>query len=146
MSERTLIILKPDAVRRGLIGRIISRIEDKKLKIIGAKMKQLDEEILKEHYKEHIGKDFFSSLVNFMKQSPVLLMVVEGEQAIPIMRKLIGKTKVEDAEPGTIRGDFAIKTTENLVHASDSKESAEREIKLFFEDNEIFNYKRGEVF
>ncbi|ENN96302.1 nucleoside diphosphate kinase [Methanocaldococcus villosus KIN24-T80] len=132
--ERTLVIIKPDAVRRKLIGRIIQRIEDKGLEIIAMKMLKLSREEAEEFYKEHIGKEFYESLVNFMSSGRIVAMVVEGENAISVIRKLIGKTDPYEADPGTIRGDFALKLPENVIHASDSKASAEREIKFFFKE------------
>lgn len=130
--ERTYIMLKPDCVRRGLIGRVIARIEDKGYQITAMKMMQLDEPILREHYAHLADKPFFPNLVNFMTSGPVVAMIVEGENVIVGMRKIMGKTAFEDAEPGTIRGDFANTTTENLIHGSDSPETAETEIKRFF--------------
>ncbi|WP_456419978.1 nucleoside-diphosphate kinase [Methanocaldococcus infernus] len=130
--ERTLVIIKPDAVRRKLIGKIIERIENKNLDIVKMKMVKLTKEEAEEFYKEHKGKEFYNSLVEFMTSGRIVVMVIEGENCINIIRKLIGKTDPAEAEPGTIRGDFALKLPENVVHASDSKESAEREIKFFF--------------
>ncbi|ADG13230.1 Nucleoside-diphosphate kinase [Methanocaldococcus infernus ME] len=130
--ERTLVIIKPDAVRRKLIGKIIERIENKNLDIVKMKMVKLTKEEAEEFYKEHKGKEFYNSLVEFMTSERIVVMVIEGENCINIIRKLIGKTDPAEAEPGTIRGDFALKLPENVVHASDSKESAEREIKFFF--------------
>ncbi len=130
--ERTYIMLKPDCVRRGLMGRVISRIEDKGYKIVDAKMMRLTSEKLREHYAHLVDKPFYPDLEAFMMSGPVLAMIVEGENAILGMRNLIGATKFEDAAAGTIRGDFANTTTENLIHGSDSPETAEAEIKRFF--------------
>ncbi len=131
-KERTLVILKPDAVKRNLIGKIIERIENKGLEIIEMQMKVLPEDLVRLHYKEHEGKAFYEPLVRFMTSGRAVPMIVEGESAIHVMRKLAGATNGVEAEPGTIRGDFSLSNRENLVHASDSVESAEREIGLFF--------------
>lgn len=125
-------MLKPDCVRRGLMGRVISRIEDKGYRITDAKMMTLDEPILREHYAHLVNEPFFPNIVEFMTSGPVLAMIVEGENAIRGMRILMGATKFEDGTAGTIRGDFASNTSENLIHGSDSPESAEAEIKRFF--------------
>lgn len=130
--ERTYIMLKPDAVKRGLAGVIISRIEAKGFRIIGIKSMLLSKEILKEHYHHLIEKPFYSEIEEFMMSGPVWGMIVEGENAVEGMRTLIGPTKIEDAPPGTIRGDFAFSTAENIIHGSDSGESASDEIERFF--------------
>lgn len=130
--ERSLIILKPDAVKRKLCGEIIRRIENKGLNIVGMKLATIPVATAEKHYAEHAGKGFFKDLVSFMTGSPVVLMAVEGDEAIVVMRTLIGKTKFTEAAPGTIRGDYAFSFTENLVHGSDGAESAQREIALFF--------------
>jgi nucleoside-diphosphate kinase len=130
--ERTYVMLKPDALKRKLAGKIITRIEEKGYIIADAKMMQLDEAILREHYAHLADKPFFPSIVEYMVSGPVLAMIVEGENAVLGMRKIIGATKFEDAEAGTIRGDYAFNTQENLIHASDSIENAEIEIKRFF--------------
>jgi nucleoside-diphosphate kinase len=133
MSQRTLVILKPDTTRRGLIGEIISRIERKADWTIAAmELRTLDDATLEKHYGEHIGKPFYQPLVEFMASGPVVSLIVEGESVIEGVRALAGKTNPLEAGPGTIRGDFATITRENLIHASDSEESAEREIALFF--------------
>lgn len=132
--DRTYIMLKPDALKRGLMGEIISRIERKGYKIAAAKTMQLDAEILKEHYAHLTDKPFFPELVEYMTSGPVLAMIVEGPDVVLGMRILMGATKFEEATPGTIRGDYAYCTTENLIHGSDSKENAEIEIKRFFGD------------
>ncbi len=132
--DRTYIMLKPDALKRGLIGEIITRIEKKGYKIAAAKTMQLDAEILKEHYAHLTDKPFFPELVEYMTSGPVLAMIVEGPDVVLGMRILMGATKFEEAAPGTIRGDYAFCTTENLIHGSDSKENAEIEIKRFFGD------------
>lgn len=130
--ERTLIILKPDAVKRKLCGEIIRRIENKGLDIVGMKMTTIPVATAEKHYAEHAGKGFFKDLVSFMTGSPVVLLVVKGDEAIGLMRTLMGKTKFTEAAPGTIRGDYAYSFTENLIHGSDGPESAAREIALFF--------------
>lgn len=130
--ERTYIMLKPDAIKRRLAGKIISRIEEKGFDIVEAKMFMLNEELLKEHYAHLADKPFFGEIVSYMTSGPVLGMIVEGDEVIAGMRKLMGKTKWLEAEPGTIRGDFACSTTENLIHGSDAPETAEAEIKRFF--------------
>ena len=139
--ERTLIILKPDAVQRGLMGRILARFEDKGLKVVAARFQRLPESLLEQHYAPHKGKPFYPGLVRFMSESPVLVLVLEGAGAIATCRKMMGKTFGADAEPGTIRGDFGISRSYNLVHGSDSKEAAEREIGLFFDANEVVEWK-----
>jgi len=139
MKERTFIALKPDAVRRKLIGKIIERFENRGFEIIAMKMVKLDREMAEKWYEEHKGKEFFERLINFTTSGRMVVMVVEGENAISVVRKMIGKTNPAEAEPGTIRGDFALTTPDNVIHASDSKESAEREIKLFFKEDEIFS-------
>ncbi|MDD2490472.1 MAG: nucleoside-diphosphate kinase [Bacilli bacterium] len=130
--EKTYVMLKPDCYKRGLIGEIISRIEKKGYQITNIKMLTLNEEILKEHYSHLADKPFFSEIINFMTSGPVVGMIVEGESVIEGIRILMGATKWHDALPGTIRGDFANNTTENLIHGSDSRETAEIEIKRFF--------------
>ena len=132
--NQTLVICKPDAVERGLTGEIISRIERKGLRIVAAEMRIIDKETAGEHYSEHKDKPFYSELVTFFTRSQALIMIVEGpdHETCKVVRTLMGATNPKDAAPGTIRGDLAIITTENLIHGSDSEASAEREIKLFF--------------
>lgn len=142
-SERTFLMIKPDAVQRGLTGEIIKRVESKGLKIVAMKMIKVTREKAEEHYAEHRDKAFFKELVSFITSSPVVVCVVEGKNAISVVRKLIGKTDPKEAEPGTIRGDLALEITYNCVHASDSQKTAEREIKLYFSEEEILNYKRA---
>jgi nucleoside-diphosphate kinase len=134
VKNRTFVMCKPDAVERGLVGEIISRLERKGLTLVAAELRTVSTQLAEEHYAEHQSKPFFRDLVDFLTRSPVFAMVVEGpeESTYLLVRKLVGATKVEDAEPGTIRGDFATITTENLVHASDGHESAAREIALWF--------------
>jgi nucleoside-diphosphate kinase len=135
-------MLKPDAVQRGLIGEIISRFEKKGLKIVAMKMLKVDKALAEEHYAEHREKPFFQSLVDYITSGPVVAMVVEGKNAIKIVRTLVGATNPAEALPGTIRGDYGLEVGRNVIHASDSPESAEREISLFFKPDEILEYKR----
>ncbi|MEM2136350.1 MAG: nucleoside-diphosphate kinase [Candidatus Methanomethylicia archaeon] len=141
--ERTLVLIKPDGVCRGLIGEIISRIEHKGLKIIGIKMLKLSIEKAEVLYYIHHNKPFFKDLINHITSGPVVAVAVEGKNAIIAIRNIIGATFSYNASPGTIRGDYGLDITMNIVHASDSVESAEREMKLFFDDNELLVYERG---
>lgn len=138
--ERTLILCKPDAVQRALIGPIIHRFERKGLKIVGMKMVKIDEDLAVRHYEEHVEKDFYPGLRDFVTSSPVVALVIEGEMAIDVARGLIGATNPLVAVAGTIRGDLGRHPTKNLVHGSDSPESARREIALFFEPEELHEY------
>jgi nucleoside-diphosphate kinase len=135
-TTRTFVMCKPDAVERGLIGEVVARLERKGLRLTAAELRSVPKGLAEEHYEEHREKPFFGDLVAFLTRSPVFAMIVEGpdDNTWHLCRQLIGKTKVEDAEPGSIRGDFATTTTENLVHGSDGPESAEREIGLWFPD------------
>ena len=135
--EQTLIILKPDCIQRRLIGRIVSRFEEKGFQIVAMKMTRLDEQVIRKHYGEHEGKDFYEPLVRYMSGQPVILMVARAKNGIALARRLMGKTFGVDADPGTIRGDFAVSNRFNLIHGSDSPESAEKEIALFFEPGEL---------
>ncbi len=141
--ERTLIILKPDAVQRGLVGRIIGRFEDKGLKLVGAKFTQISGDLAARHYEAHREKSFYAGLVQFMTSSPVLVMAMEGVGAIAISRSMMGATFGSQAEPGTIRGDFGVSNSFNLIHGSDSPEAAEREMGLFFGDGEVLDWDRA---
>ncbi len=133
MAERTLVLIKPDGVRRGLVGDIIARIERKGLTLVAMDLRTVDRELAQQHYAEHVGKPFFESLVEFITGGPLVAAVAEGERAIAGWRQLAGGTDpVEKAVPGSIRGDFALITQQNLVHGSDSPESAAREIALWF--------------
>lgn len=133
MTQRTLVLLKPDAVRRSLVGEIVGRIERKAdWQIVALELRTLDRATLEQHYAEHVGKPFYEPLVEFMASGPVVALVVEGERVIEGLRRLSGPTDPIAAEPGTIRGDFGTVTRENLIHASDSEESAQRELKIFF--------------
>jgi len=136
--ERSLVFVKPDGVKRGLIGEVISRFEKKGFKIIGMKMIQFTKELADKHYEEHINKPFYPNLLKYILKGPVVVFVVEGKDCVQIIRKMMGATKPTDALPGTIRGDFANNITENIIHGSDSIERAKKEIKLFFKDNELF--------
>jgi nucleoside-diphosphate kinase len=140
--ERTYIMIKPDGVQRGLIGEIISRIENRGLKISAMRLSVMSEENAKEHYTEHAERPFFGSLISYVTDGPSVSMVVEGKDAIKIMRAVNGATNPVEALPGTIRGDFAIETGRNVVHASDSVESAEREIAIHFDESEINGYSK----
>lgn len=142
--ERTLIIAKPDAVQRGLVGEMISRFERKGLKLIGMKMVRLDEASLRGHYAEHLEKSFYAGLEEFMKSSPVILMAWEGYECVSSVRILVGSTNPRQAAAGTIRGDFSIGTGRNLVHASDSRESGTMEVARFFTEGELFTYDKSE--
>ncbi|MEI7473877.1 MAG: nucleoside-diphosphate kinase [bacterium] len=135
--ERTFIALKPDAVQRGLIGEIISRIEKRGFKIVAMKLMHLSEEKAKEHYSEHIGKPFFDKLVTFITSGPIVAIVVEGVNVVKTMRKTMGATNPQDSELGSIRADFGQDMGRNIIHGSDSLESAKREIAIFFDDSEI---------
>ena len=139
--ERTFVMLKPDAVQRGLIGEIISRIERKGLKIAAMKLIQVDRGLAERHYDVHREKPFFTELVEFVTSSPVVVMVVEGREAVRVVRRLMGATDPLEAAPGTIRGDLGLDITKNLIHGSDSPETARREIGLFFSDDEILDYE-----
>ena len=135
MTSRTFVMAKPDAVERGLVGEIVSRLERKGLTLVAAELRSVPEDLAREHYAEHADKPFYGELVAFLTRSPVFAMVVEGpnDDTWELCRILIGKTKVGDAQPGSIRGDFATTTNENLVHGSDGPESAAREIALWFD-------------
>lgn len=142
MEEQSLVLLKPDCLQRGITGEIISRFERKGLKFVAMKMLLVTREKAEKHYEEHRDKPFFKDLVNFITSSPVVALVVESEEAIRLTRKLAGATKVEDAAPGTIRGDYVIHTSSNIVHTSDSPDSAQREIANFFNPEELICYKK----
>ena len=133
-------MLKPDAVKRKLSGRIITRLEEKGLKIVAAKMMIITDDLARKHYAEHSEKPFFKDLVDYITSGPVLAMVIEGGDCISLIRKMVGATNPKEADLGTIRGDYAIDTGRNIIHASDSPESAKREISLFFDDSQICSY------
>ncbi len=139
--ERTLIILKPDAVQRGLVGRIITRFEDKGLQVAGLKMLTISHELAAKHYAPHVGKPFYEGLVRFMTSAPVVVMALEGKGAIEVCRKMMGATFGFKAEPGTIRGDYGVSTSFNLIHGSDAPESAKTELALWFKAEELQSYQ-----
>lgn len=141
-NERTLLFVKPDGVMRGLMGEIIRCVERKGLLITAIKLVKLDRQKAEEFYKVHHGKPFFEVLVKHVTSGPILTMVIEGPKAVSVVRKLIGKTNPFEAEPGTVRGDFGINLTKNVVHASDSSENAEKEIAFFFKEREILRYEK----
>ena len=143
--ERTLIILKPDAVQRRLLGGIISRFEDKGFKIVGLKMMRISDCLARHHYRPHEGKDFYEPLVKFMTSAPVVVMLLEGKNAVEISRRMMGATFGSEAEPGTIRGDLGLSNRFNLVHGSDSPEAAARETRLFFSDQDVMEYEAADV-
>ena len=140
MQQREFVMIKPDSVIRRLIGRIITRYEEKGLQIIAMKLIRVAREQALALYKEHEGKDFYEGLMNFIVEQPVVVLVIKGKRAVEVTRLMVGKTRGHEALPGTIRGDFTLSSSFNVIHASDSTESAEREIKIFFEDTEILTY------
>jgi len=140
--ERSLVLIKPDAIQRGLAGEIISRLERKGLKIVAMKMLHMDKKLAQRHYAIHKGKAFFDDLVNFITSSPLIAIVFQGKNAVEVIRQMMGETDPAKAQSGTIRGDFGIDIGHNLVHGSDSLENASKEIDLFFSAEEIFNYDR----
>lgn len=144
--ETTLIILKPDAVQRGMMGKILSRFEDKGLQVVGAKFMQISQDLAATHYAAHKERGFYPGLVKFMTSSPVLVLALRGNGAITICRNMMGATFGSKANPGTIRGDFGVSNSFNLIHGSDSPEAAEKELGLFFKAGEVLDWKRaGEV-
>ncbi len=142
MRERTLILVKPDGMQRGLAGEIISRLESRGLRIVGLRMLRVDEALAKRHYAEHEGKPFFAGLIDYITSSPIIAAVLEGTRAIEVVRKTMGATNPADAEPGTIRGDLSVELGRNLIHGSDGPDSAAREIALFFDESQLFRYER----
>ncbi|MBC8105064.1 MAG: nucleoside-diphosphate kinase [Anaerolineae bacterium] len=138
--ERTLIIFKPDAVQRGLMGEILSRFERKGIQVVGAKLIKIPTSLAETHYEPHKGKGFYAGLVRFMTTSPVLVLALQGKDVITIARKMMGATFGSKAEPGTIRGDYGVSNSFNLIHGSDSPEAAERELKLFFKGDELVDW------
>jgi nucleoside-diphosphate kinase len=140
--ERTLVLIKPDGVQRGLVGAIIARLERRGLRIVGLKLVQVSEELARKHYAVHEGKPFFDSLIRYITSAPVVAMVLEGHNAIEITRATMGATNPAQATPGTIRADFALEIGRNLVHGSDSLETAQAEIALWFRPEELINYSR----
>ena len=144
IKEKTLVIIKPDAIQRGLIGSIIQRFEQKGLKIVGLKMRQLGDQVLKEHYVHIADKSFFPGVSKFMQSTPVILMCWEGLDVVETVRRITGITKAREAEAGSIRGDFAMSVACNVVHASDSVETAKIEVARFFSEDDIFDYDKTE--
>ena len=142
-SQRTLVLIKPDGVQRGLVGAIISRLEARGLKIVAMKMLQMDREMASQHYDVHRQRPFFQGLVQFITTSPIIAMVLEGSNAVELVRRTIGSTDPVQAEPGTIRGDLAVEIGRNLIHGSDSLETAAKEISFFFKSEEIPGYTRS---
>lgn len=142
MPERTFVLLKPDAVQRALVGEIVGRLERRGLKLVGMKMLRVPRSLGETYYAEHKGKAFFESLMAYITAGPVVAMVVEGDGAVGTVRKMMGKTNSMEAEPGTIRGDLALTIGRNIIHGSDSSESARREIDLFFKPDELHAYVR----
>ena len=142
MTERTLVLVKPDGVQRQLAGRIISRFEERGFKIVGLKLVAVDRELAERHYAIHHDRPFFAGLIEFITSSPVVAMVLEGPAAIATVRSIVGATRPEQAAPGTIRGDLALVTSQNLVHASDGPETAASELALWFRAEELLSYPR----
>ncbi len=135
-------MIKPDGVQRGLVGDIVARFERRGLKIAAMKMLVVSDKLAKEHYAEHAAKPFFPNLVGFIRSGPVVAMVIEGKDVVPIVRSMVGATNPKNSNPGTIRGDFALDMGRNVIHASDSPDSAKREISLYFDNSEIASYER----
>lgn len=144
MVERTFVLLKPDAVQRALVGEIVDRFELRGLKLVGMKMLRVSRSLGETYYAEHKGKAFFEPLMAYVTAGPVVAIVLEGDGAVTAVRKMMGKTNSADAEPGTIRGDLALTIERNVIHGSDSPESARREIGLFFKKDELHDYARGD--
>jgi nucleoside-diphosphate kinase len=140
--EKTFLMVKPDGVQRGLIGEIVSRLEKKGFQLVGAKFMQVSKELAEQHYAEHKERPFFGELVDFITSGPVFAMVWQGENVIATARQMMGSTNPKDAQPGTIRGDFGLTVGKNVIHGSDSPESAEREIGLFFKVEELVSYNK----
>jgi nucleoside-diphosphate kinase len=145
-DERTFVMVKPDGVQRGLVGEIVSRLEERGLKLVGAKFMQIDEELAHEHYAEHEDKPFFDGLVEFITSGPVMAMVWEGADATRQVRKMMGETDPAESAPGTIRGDFGLDLGRNVIHGSDHEDPGanEREIELFFDESELVDYERAD--
>ena len=142
MTERTLVLVKPDGVQRQLVGRILARYEGRGLKLVGLKLVHVSREVAEQHYEAHREKPFFAGLVEFITSAPLVAMAVEGPNAIAVCREINGKTRPHEAAPGSIRGDWAVDTGHNLVHASDSQENAAAELDLWFEKSELLDYPR----
>ena len=144
MIEKSFVMMKPDAVSRRLMGQILSRFEEKGLKIVALKLRAIDEDLARKHYGEHSDKPFFEGLIEYITSSPALTMVIEGDDAIAVIRKMVGATNPKEAAIGTIRGDFGMDTGRNIIHASDAPGSAKREIALFFDEEEICDYSMSD--
>ena len=142
MNERTLVLVKPDGVQRLLVGRILARFEERGLKLVGLKLVDVDRELAERHYEIHREKPFFAGLVEFITSSPLVAAAFEGPNAIAVVRSMVGSTRPHEAAPGTIRGDFALETAQNLIHASDGVETAATELALWFEPDELVDYPR----
>jgi len=142
VTERTLVLVKPDGVQRLLAGRIIARFEDRGFKIVGLKLVHVDRELAERHYAVHRERPFFGGLVEFITSGPLVAMALEGPNAIAVVRSMVGTTRPHEAAPGTIRGDFALETAQNLIHASDGPETAVAELALWFADGELVDYSR----
>jgi nucleoside-diphosphate kinase len=142
VTERTLVLIKPDGVQRLLVGRILDRYEQRGLKLVGLKLIQVDRDLAERHYDVHREKPFFGALVDFITSAPLVALALEGLNAVAVCRAINGATKPQDAAPGTIRGDFALETGQNLVHASDSVDNAEQELALWFAPDELLDYAR----
>ena len=140
--EKTLVLVKPDGVQRGLVGKIIGRLENKGFRLVALKIMKVSRKLAEEHYGEHVDKPFFGDLVRFITSSPIVAMAIEGENAVQVVRTTMGLTNPQEATPGTIRGDFGLTIGMNLIHGSDSGESAARELDLFFEPSEILEYSK----
>jgi len=143
MMEKTFLMVKPDGVQRGLIGEIVSRFERKGFQLVGAKLMQIPTSVAEQHYGEHKGKPFYDELVSFITSGPVFAMVWQGENVIATARQMMGATNPKDALPGTIRGDYGVTVGKNIIHGSDSLESAKREISLFFKEEELVEYTKS---
>jgi nucleoside-diphosphate kinase len=141
-SERTLVLVKPDGVQRQLVGRILARYEERGLKIVGLKLVRVDRGLAERHYEAHRGKPFFAGLVEFITSAPLVALALEGPNAIAVVRAINGATRPHEAAPGTIRGDFALETAQNIVHASDGAEAAATELALWFNEDELLDYDR----
>ncbi len=141
MKEKTLLLIKPDAIQRGLIGDILARFERKGFKIIGMKMLRMSKEMAKEHYAHLVSKPFYPDLEKFVTEHPLVAVVIEGKEAVEVTRLIVGPTNASKAPGGTIRGDLSNSTSRNIIHASDSKETAEKEVHRFFRKDEMFEYK-----
>ena len=142
MTERTLVLVKPDGVQRLLVGRILARFEERGLKLVGLKLVHVDRALAEQHYAVHREKPFFGGLVDFITSSPLVAVALDGPNAIAVVRSMVGATRPHEAAPGTIRGDFALETAQNLIHASDGPETAATELALWFSPDELISYER----